>query len=71
MRGSLRGILSRVERMGTEVRQHGCGGDHTRTKISFVDGDQAPPPWPEAGAPQECACGEPLEYLHHVVSWAS
>ena len=62
----LRGLSSvrrRVEQMATETASAACSGDHQRVRIIWLEGDDPPPPWPEAEAGGTCACGEPLEYL--------
>jgi hypothetical protein len=43
-----------------------CGGDHVRVKVSMVMNDDPEPKWPSAGMPEQCACGQELEYRHII-----
>jgi hypothetical protein len=66
MRGSLRGIAARVERLADDARREGCSGVHTRVKVSQTWGDDPVPAWPEPDAPRICTCGQPMTYSHVV-----
>lgn len=62
MRGNLRGVLTRVNRLSQGAQQSVCDGNHTRLRVSVVEGDEPVPPWPDRDAPETCECGEPLKY---------
>lgn len=62
MRGNLRGMLSRVNRLSQSLQPPVCDGNHQRLGMSFVYGDEPVPPWPDQDAPETCECGESLEY---------
>ena len=62
MRGNLRGMLSRVDRLSQGLHPPECDGNHIRLGMSFVHGDEPVPAWPDPDAPETCACGAPLEY---------
>jgi hypothetical protein len=62
MRRNLGAILSRVQRMSQDMRRAACDGNHTRVKVSFVNGDEPEPPWPDQDAALMCECGEPLTF---------
>ena len=64
----LSGVRRRVERLATEARSEGCGGDHQRLKIVFLDAGESAPAWPEAGAEKHCACGAELQFFQVVNS---
>jgi len=63
MRGSLKGVRSRVERLATQTAAAACSGHHQRTRIIWLEDDEPAPPWPEAEEGGTCVCGESLEYL--------
>jgi hypothetical protein len=67
MRGSLKGILARVERMNAGFQQGDCGKGHTRHRLSMVWYGQEVPPWPEPDTPRNCeVCGQPFVFRHLV-----
>ena len=57
MRGSLKGVRSRVERLATLTASAACAGNHQRIRIIWLEGHEPAPPWPEAEAGGQCACG--------------
>jgi hypothetical protein len=61
MRGNLKGIRSRVERLGQAFRS-ACTGEHCRCAIFHVREDEPGPEWPAPGAPVACGCGERIQY---------
>jgi hypothetical protein len=63
---TLKAIRTRVERLARAVVVSACGGNHSRLKLSHVDGEEAAPEWPQADAPTHCGCGAALDYRHVV-----
>ena len=66
MRGQLSGIRRRVDQLARDATLARCGGNHTRTKVSVVHGDEPKPEWPEAASGERCACGSKLKYVHVI-----
>lgn len=66
MRGNLRGVLTRVQRMSVDVKRGDCGKDHHRLRVTMVWGDGPVPAWPEPDTPRTCACGQPFAFRHVI-----
>jgi hypothetical protein len=62
MRGNLRGIATRLERITAGV-QMGCGRDHLRIKSFVGDEPEAALTRPDGDEPCVCFCGAPLQFL--------
>jgi hypothetical protein len=66
MRGYLRTLKTRVERLGVAHRD-ACDREHVRCQNVFQwDAQLEPPPWPGPNDEASCVCGRPIEYRRVV-----
>ena len=66
MMKSLRPIKRRVQALAERVGRVDCVGQHQQTHVSYVDGDDEEPVWPEPGSPDRCTCGRKIIRTHVV-----